>query len=247
MREEQVTSPCYLIVDDSPLNLRWLAQILRSIGPAETLHASDGVEAVERLASVGGRVDAIISDLQMPKMNGLELLKEVRLARTGGQQSTPFLIITSFTERAYAGLALGLDVDAFLARPVKRHALGRHLSRVCTERRSVRSAAEAHATYGDVDLSLAATAAEEPFALPPPCGTTAPLEETHQDGTVVLLEERHMPLESVPQGAILARDAANSAGAVLLKAGEELTASLRAVLMSYAEIDESLAKVWVRQ
>lgn len=232
--------PSYLIVDDSPLSLKWLSQILRSIGPCEIVEATDGREAVERLEAAGERVDAIVSDLRMPNMNGLEFLKEVRLARTGAPQSIPFFIVTGYAERALAGLALGLDVDAFLARPVKMQALKRHLIRTCAERRSVKSPAEALATYGDVDLSLALVPEIAAEAAGP-----EPMPAAQPDIPVDAVTEQLVSLDSVREGAHLARDAVNSTGAVLLKAGEEVTANLKAVLMSYAEIDNSLSKVWV--
>lgn len=243
MSANENEAPRYLIADDSPLSLKWLGQILQNMGPCEIVEASDGFEAIGRLASEAGRIDAIVSDLRMPNMNGLELLKEVRLARTGAPQNIPFFIVTGFAERSLAGLALGLDVDAFLARPVKKQALSRHLIRTSGERRAAKSSDEALATYGDVDPTLDALPGKSRSAQAR-AGLIAPVA-TQQNGSVAVLDERLAELESVPEGALLARDAVNGAGAVLLKAGERMTASLKAVLMSYAEIDESLAKVWV--
>lgn len=236
------STPSYLIADDSPLSLKWLSQILQGIGPCRIVEATDGMEAVEKLAASGDEIDAIISDLRMPRMNGLELLKEVRLSKTGARQSIPFFIVTGFAERELAGLALGLDVDAFLARPVKKQALGRHLTRTCAGRRPDKTPAEALAAYSDVDLTFA-TLGE---GAPPPPVPPAEAPASAQAGGVAVLDDRLVGLESVPEGARLARDATNSAGSVLLKAGDEMTAGLKAVLMSYAEIDESLAKVWVQ-
>ncbi len=231
----------YLVVDDSPINLKWMANILQSIGPCDIEEASDGEEAIERLRDVGHDINAVITDLRMPKMNGLELLREVRLGRTDAPQSIPFFVVTGYAERAFAGLALGLDVDAFLARPVKKQALQRHIIRTCAERRAVKSTAEAQAIYGDIDLSLAALKDLETTEEPTPADK-APAAPNGKPADAGLIALAH-----VPEGAFLARDAVNSAGAVLLKAGEEITSSLKAVLMSYAEIDDSLAEVWVAE
>jgi two-component system chemotaxis response regulator CheY len=240
-----IKSPCYLIVDDSPLGLRWLAQVLKNIDACEIIEASDGLVALEKLATAGDRVDAIISDLQMPNMNGLALLKEVRLATTGAIQSIPFFIVTGFAERALAGLALGLDVDAFLARPPKMQALRRHLLRTLGGRRPVKTAAEAQAMYGNVDVSLAMVPAGD-LATEATVPPAVPIRES-ANGSIAVLDECLVSVETVPLGAHLARDAVNGAGAILLRAGEEMTASLKAVLMSYAEIDHSMSKVWVKQ
>ena len=244
MSTDVIEPPTYLIVDNSPLSLKWHDRVLRNIGSCEVIEASDGTVAIERLATAGARVDAIISDLRMPNMNGLELLKQVRLARTGAIQNVPFLIVTDFAERACAGLALSLDVDAFLARPVKQRALNRHLVRTRAERRAVKTAVEAEATYGSVDLT-GLILPHDPLDEQAEAPAAAEEPDTAPHGPATADDGRLLPLASVPEGTRLARDAVNSAGAVLVRAGEEITGSLKAVLLSYAEIDESLANVWV--
>lgn len=230
-----------MIVDDSPLSLKFLAKILLGIGNCSIIEAIDGEDAIGCLRSAGGRVDAIVSDLRMPRMNGLELLREVRLGRTAAPQSIPFFIVTGFAERTLAGLALGLDVDGFLARPVKQHALKGHLIRTTAERRVPKTPAEALAIYGEVDLTLARLPEVDVAVQPEVRAAPVPLA----GGTAGASGERLTALENVTAGMILSRDAVNSAGTVLLKAGEEMTAGLKAVLMSYAAIDRSLEKVWV--
>lgn len=168
---------------------------------------------------------------------------EVRLAKTGARQNVPFFIVTGFAERELAGLALGLDVDAFLARPVKKQALNRHLLRTSAGRREDKSRAQAQAAYGEIDLTSAMLSGNGLAAEPQPLNVCGPMEG---NASVVVLDERLVALEGVKDGTRLARDAVNSAGTVLLRAGEEITAGLKAVLMSYAEIDESLSKVRVR-
>ncbi len=244
MFHEKTHGLSYLIVDDSSFNLKLLNQVLRSIGPCEVTQAVDGREAIGKLASVGEGIDAIISDFRMPNMNGLELLREVRMARTSAPQCIPFFVVTGFAERSLAGLALGLDVDAFLARPVKKRALQRHIFRTCAERRVPKSALEAEQAYADIDVASATMpddmAAASVLAPPKPVPAERPLVSgVMQPGLVAL--------EAVPDGATLARDAVNSAGATLVRAGEEITAGLKAVLMSYAEIDESLARLWIHE
>src|SRR5579883_3493824 len=68
-------SPRVLVVDDDATLLRSHARLLQHKGYAVTL-AADGQAAVDALRS--GMFDAILSDIQMPNMNGLELLETVR-------------------------------------------------------------------------------------------------------------------------------------------------------------------------
>ena len=249
MFHENTRGLSYLIVDDSSFNLKLLSQVLRSIGPCEIAEAADGREAIGKLKTTGDGIDAVISDFRMPNMNGLQLLREVRMARTGAPQCIPFFVVTGFAERALAGLALGLDVDAFLARPVKKRALQRHIFRTCAERRTPKTALEAEQAYADIDVSSATLPDDgaAPAVLAPPEPEPAPGRQPDRHLVSGVIQPGLVALEAVPDGATLARDAVNSAGATLVRAGEEITTGLKAVLMSYAEIDDSLARLWINE
>ena len=79
-----------LIVDDSAAVRSAVALMLRS-GSFECLEAEDGEDAL----GVLGRTDVtcVISDLHMPKLNGLEFLKQMRMMP--GHRFTPVLILTT--------------------------------------------------------------------------------------------------------------------------------------------------------
>ena len=64
-----------LIVDDSEVRLQQLRQIVTEIGHEVIGMAKDGQEAVERFRSL--HPDAVIMDLIMPRMNGLDALREI--------------------------------------------------------------------------------------------------------------------------------------------------------------------------
>ncbi|WP_421800419.1 response regulator [Haliscomenobacter sp.] len=82
----------------------------------EIVEAQDGVEALERLKE--GRFDLIISDVMMPKMNGFELLQNVRQNKS--MQMIPFLILTVRAESQDQMRALRLGVDRYLTKPFER-------------------------------------------------------------------------------------------------------------------------------
>jgi DNA-binding NtrC family response regulator len=75
--------------------------------------ASNGLEALERLKT--NSVHAILSDVNMPKMTGLELLKTLR-ARG---DETPFIVLTGFGEKKMVVEALRLGAFDFLDKPWK--------------------------------------------------------------------------------------------------------------------------------
>jgi PAS domain S-box-containing protein len=102
-----------LIVDDNPLNLKLLRLTL---GAAEVnvVEAADGVEALEKLDAQN--VDAVISDILMPRMDGYRLCYEIR--RRESLRELPFIVYTStYTSPADEAVALRVGADRFLRKP----------------------------------------------------------------------------------------------------------------------------------
>ncbi len=79
-----------LVVDDSPLTRELLVSLLESVG-YEIVQAADGAEALERLAKEV--VDAVVTDLEMPKVDGLELTRRLKVHPT--LRSLPVVIVTT--------------------------------------------------------------------------------------------------------------------------------------------------------
>ena len=79
-----------LAVDDSPTIRGMVAKVLRGAG-FEVFLATDGVEGVGSLADA--EPDLIITDINMPRMDGFGLIEAVR--ETGGYSSIPILVLTT--------------------------------------------------------------------------------------------------------------------------------------------------------
>ena len=77
-----------LIVDDNPLDLRVAAKLVESEG-METAFARNGREAIDQLSN--DRPDLLLTDLDMPQVNGLELVREVRRSHP----SLPVVLMTA--------------------------------------------------------------------------------------------------------------------------------------------------------
>jgi CheY-like chemotaxis protein len=106
-----------LIVDDEPFQRRILREVLRSLGFLKTHEADSGELAIAEMKKQ--RFDLILSDVQMPGMNGLELLRQLRTGQTRLARDTRFIIITSFSNTEVIGAAMALDVNGFLAKPIR--------------------------------------------------------------------------------------------------------------------------------
>ena len=66
-----------LVVDDEPLFRSAVSTILRKAG-FHTIEARDGFEAYEIVRAIGASVELLLTDFQMPRMDGLSLIESVR-------------------------------------------------------------------------------------------------------------------------------------------------------------------------
>jgi CheY-like chemotaxis protein len=102
--------PYVLVVDDEPDMLVNVARILRR-GRYECVTAASGEEAMTLFEQ--RRPDLILTDLRMPGMDGLGLLRAVRKH----VPPTPVVICTAYTSEATSQEALAAGASAFLAKP----------------------------------------------------------------------------------------------------------------------------------
>ncbi len=102
-----------LLVEDEPFSVRLTTGVLRQIGINDVTVARDGAEAVEMLKAVLRPVNLIISDWNMPKMNGLELLKTVRAT----WPDIPFLMLTGSRSPDLVLAAREQHVNAYIVKP----------------------------------------------------------------------------------------------------------------------------------
>jgi len=128
-----------LIAEDDDLTLELLATVLRRES-YEVVTVTDGREALERLAE--GPFDLVLSDIQMARVSGLEVLASV----TKQMPDTPVVLITAYAEPGAAMDAIASGAADYLAKPVDivalRTTVARALERrrLAKENRSLRSA-----------------------------------------------------------------------------------------------------------
>src|SRR5690606_33435703 len=115
-------APVCLVVDDSVSVRRTMELFVRDLGfDADT--AADGVEALEHARR---RTPALVlADLEMPRMNGVELVRALR-ARPE-TRSVPVIMITSRSSDKHRQLALDAGVDVLLTKPYTEDALAAHI------------------------------------------------------------------------------------------------------------------------
>jgi len=116
-----------LVVDDDIQMLSALEAALRHKGHlVET--ASNGIDAASKLETSAAGVQAVITDLKMPGMDGIELLNHVRRTRPG----VPVIVLTAFGTVQTAVEAMKAGANDFLVKPFSHKALDEVLSKHVT-------------------------------------------------------------------------------------------------------------------
>jgi two-component system chemotaxis response regulator CheY len=116
----------FLVVDDSLTMRRIVINALKSIGYDTVIEAGDGKEAFAKLNVEGA--DFLISDWNMPEMNGLELVKLVR--STGAYTEMPILMITTRGNKADVLEAMQARVNNFIIKPFTPMALKEKIDQI---------------------------------------------------------------------------------------------------------------------
>ena len=109
-----------LLVDDSVSVRRFVGHMLQKAG-FEVVSANDGAEALERLAAT--TVDVVVTDLEMPRVNGYELIEDLR--RRPSTRDLPVLVLTTRAGEKHWALARRLGVRHYVTKPVDEQAFVR--------------------------------------------------------------------------------------------------------------------------
>ena len=114
-----------LIADDSKTTQMLIRTSLQRLPDVQFRTAENGKEALGVLGQES--VDLLVTDINMPEMDGIELVREVRRLKTPEQ--LPILIVTAKGEEAARGEGLKLGANAYILKPIS----GRDLLALATQ------------------------------------------------------------------------------------------------------------------
>ena len=107
-----------LVVDDSLSNRKSMRLMLEAMGYSVQTSV-DGMDALELMNSL--EVDLVLTDLEMPRMNGLEMTQAIRIWPE--MKHLPIVMVTSRSTQKHRKLAADAGVDGYLTKPVQTEAM----------------------------------------------------------------------------------------------------------------------------
>jgi CheY-like chemotaxis protein len=148
-----------LLAEDNATNQMVAVQMLESLG-AEVQVAADGVEALEILDD--NRFDILVVDIEMPRMNGIELMRRLR-GGSGPHAAVPMIALTAYVMREHRQAIAAVGADGVIAKPITSiDDFGRQLLEFATPRLGLDPPAEARRSQA---RASAEGAALDPSAL----------------------------------------------------------------------------------
>jgi two-component system chemotaxis response regulator CheY len=104
-----------LLVEDSPMMRQLLAFALYRIKGLTVVESDDGVDALRKLSK--GRFDIIVTDINMPLLDGLKLVQRVRSDPV--HKDTPIVVVTTDSASDDKDRAFELGANAYITKPIQ--------------------------------------------------------------------------------------------------------------------------------
>ena len=104
-----------LVVEDSPMMRQLIVFALHRLRELEVVEADDGVDAMRKLA--GQKFDIVVTDINMPLMDGLKLVRRVRTDER--HKDVPIIVITTEGMGEDRERAMALGATAYISKPIQ--------------------------------------------------------------------------------------------------------------------------------
>lgn len=125
------SSTRFLVVDDMPTMRDLVKTQLHAMGYKNVIEAADGDEGLSKVVlgyQNAEPIDMIVSDWNMPRMNGLDFLKQIRASEKF--KHLPFLLLTSESEKDQVTEAILAGVNQYIVKPFQGKAFEEKLKAV---------------------------------------------------------------------------------------------------------------------
>ncbi|HAD47115.1 MAG: chemotaxis response regulator CheY [Alloalcanivorax venustensis] len=115
-----------LVVDDFPTMRRIVRSLLKELGFTNVEEAEDGQEALGKLK--GGDFEFVVSDWNMPNLDGLEMLKQIRADEA--MKALPVLMVTAEAKKENIVAAAQAGANGYIVKPFTAATLEEKLNKI---------------------------------------------------------------------------------------------------------------------
>ncbi len=127
-----------LVVDDNKLVRKILGKYLDDMGFEKISFATNATEAITFLKQ--NRVDLLLSDIHMPVVSGLTLLKTIR--NTASLKKLPVLVISSENGLEYVKTALDMGINGYIVKPIQQADLEKKIEAIFQQKSPLKDSQE---------------------------------------------------------------------------------------------------------
>jgi two-component system, chemotaxis family, chemotaxis protein CheY len=119
-----------LVVDDSPTIVKFVSFSLKSKG-FDVVTATDGMDALEKMSHLTEEVNLVITDLNMPNLDGYSLIDTLR--QNERYQQTPIIILSSEEGEVDRERGIAIGANTYLVKPFKSGLLLDEVNKLLTK------------------------------------------------------------------------------------------------------------------
>jgi EAL domain-containing protein (putative c-di-GMP-specific phosphodiesterase class I)/DNA-binding NarL/FixJ family response regulator len=224
-----------LVVDDDDYMRELIVSVLQDLGFNDVVEA-DSAAAAMQLFELHS-FDLIISDVNMPEMNGLKFIKMLRAGRTLAKRETRVIVITAFSQTEILGAALALDINGFLTKPFTSAQVQKKIEKAMSEKLHLHHpfayeavgtefkvlSARANPTMDLVDGTSPLANLEANVATNAVLNLASHSQEVKKPENRLIWRAHDIPLSELRPGMVLQEDIFLMDGTQLLSAGQTLT------------------------
>jgi two-component system, chemotaxis family, chemotaxis protein CheY len=130
MASDMFSSITVLVVEDEKFSQRVVTRLLDVVGVGRAVTADNGDEALKVLETSEHTIDLIISDVEMPEMDGFELTRKIRYGVIPQYKDIPILMLTGHDTDKNVRKGRVHRIDGFVVKPLSQDTLVLHLKQM---------------------------------------------------------------------------------------------------------------------
>ena len=206
-----------LVVDDDDFARKIILRVLHDFGFSNIIDIDSAESAIKLFE--GNTFDLVITDINMPGMNGLEFIRLIRAGKTHAKPETRIMVLSSFSQTQILGTALALDINGFLVKPIIPAVLEEKLAQALSERLHLHSPL----AYEAVKTELKSLPSLDDRPSNTPVGSAITLGNQKARSSKENLKSQHLSLYRLRPGMILKEDVHLKDGTLILSSGHTLS------------------------